>query len=158
MKHIKLYETFNNAERFQGMSSQSGSNFLPEDMSMPGDTVFCWNLEDGWIVTLLDMKNSAKMQQYIEENQKRLAVKYSKESGIAFVTTGIPYDLSVEFEGASFDPSLVDYFVNSKGVEENLANEFTNSCAFSLKRNYVTGSMWNGYHYCIPIQEYFEKY
>jgi hypothetical protein len=147
LKHIKLFEGYN-------------SNFLPEDISLPGDSVLCWNFGDGWLVALLDKENSLNMHQYLEENQSNLVTneKYLNKEGIAFVITGIPTDLDVEFVGSNFDTSSVDYLVSSKGVEENLANKFSSSCAFTLKRNHVIGNMWNGNHFCIPIQEYLYKY
>lgn len=153
MKHIKLFEAFGDME-------QAPHNFSPEDISLSGDTVFCWNFEDGWMVTLLDKQSSPMMFQYLEENKSRLVtdIKYSNKEGIAFVTTGIPTDLDVQFEDANFIPSSVDYFINSEGAKEILEFEFENSCAFTLKRNHVIGYMWNDYDFCLPIQDYLEEY
>ena len=149
MKHIKLFESFG-----------SSTIFSPEDSSLPGDNVFCWNFEDGWMVSLLNRSLSEKMFEYLGNNKSRLVtrVKYSSQPGICFVTTGITPDLKVQFKGDDFIPSSVDFFVNSQGDNEILSGEYPNSCAFTLKRNHVIGYMWNGGHLYMPIEDYLSSY
>jgi hypothetical protein len=151
MKHVKLFEEF---------GLQKNPNFSPEDKIQSGDTAFCWNFEDGWMVTLLGEKLSTEMMDHLEASLRNLVdePRYSSKKGIAFVSTGIPSELSVSFEMENFDTSKFDYLVNSQGETENLADEYSGSCVFTLKRNHVIGHRWNGGQFCIPIEEYFEKY
>ena len=137
------------------------SGFSPEDSIQSGDTPFCWNFEDGWMVTLLDRVLASKMMDHLEGSESRLVdePKYSNKKGVVFVATGIPTELSVEFEKENFDTSSFENLVNSQeDIENNLEGEFPGSCVFTLKRNHVIGYRWNGGQFCIPIEEYFEKY
>jgi len=150
MKHIQMFEAFS-------MGSQM--SFTPEDISKPGDSVFCWNFEDGWEVALLDSENSEKMYSYLESRMQDLVteeIETSRKPGIAFVTAGIPYELSVNFVGPDFDASDVSYLINSYGVKDNPnENAVESSCIFTLKRNHVIAHSWNGHDSTvIPIQEY----
>lgn len=152
MKHIKLFEDF-------GLLKNSG--FSPEDSIQSGDTAFCWNFEDGWMVTLLNRSLTSKMMDHLKGSESGLVdePKYTNEEGVVFVSTGIPTDLSVEFEKENFDTSSFENLVNSQeAIENNLEGEFPGSCVFTLKRNHVIGYRWNGGQFCIPIEEYFEKY
>ncbi len=152
MKHIKLFEAF---------ELPKNPGFYPEDSIQSGDTAFCWNFEDGWMVTLLDRVLASKLMDHLEESESRLVdePKYSNEKGVIFVAIGIPKELSVEFKKENFDITSFENLVNSQeAIENNLEGEFTGSCVFTLKRNHVIGYRWNGGQFCIPIEEYFEKY
>jgi len=154
MKHVKLFEDFS-------MGSQM--NFSPEDISKPGDTVFCWNFEDGWEVALLDAENSEKMYSYLKSRMRDLVteeIEASSKPGIAFVTAGIPYDISVNFVGPDFDYSDVSYLISSDGVEDNPnENAVDSSCIFTLKRNHVIAHSWRGHDSTvIPIEEYLNNF
>ena len=154
MKHVKLYEAF---------STGSQMKFTPEDISKPGDTVFCWSFEDGWEVALLDDEYSGKMYNYLESSLMKgdlvtEEIEYSSKPGIAFVTAGIPYDLSVNFVNPDFDASDISYLISSGGVEENPNEDAVNSsCIFTLKKNHVIADSWRGHNSTvIPIGTYLD--
>lgn len=155
MKNVKLFEAFL-------MGSQM--EFKPEDISKPGDTVFCWNFEDGWEVALLDDKYSKKMYNYLESSLMKgklvtEEIEYSSNPGIAFVTAGIPYDLSVNFVNSDFDFSNISYLINSGEVKDN-PNEDTvdSSCILTLKKNHIIAYSWRGHDSTvIPIRTYLEN-
>lgn len=153
-KHVKLFEDFS--------SSESQLGFAPEDISRPGDTVFCWNFEDGWEVALLDGENSEKMYAFLQSVKDNLVtgeIQSSSKPGIAFVTAGVPYDLDVRYEGPDFDPSMISYLINGENVEENPNEvEAETSCIFTLKRNHVISYKWNGgYSTVSPVETYLEN-
>jgi len=152
MKHVKLFEDFS-------MGSQM--KFKPEDISKPGDTVFCWNFEDGWEVALLDDEYAEKMYNHLKSSLMKgilvtEEIEYSSKPGIAFVTAGIPYDLSVNFVGPDFDASDISYLISSGGVEDNPNEDAVDSsCILTLKKNHVIAYSWRGHDSTvIPIGTY----
>ena len=153
MKHVKLFEHFKGRQM----------KLTPGDISKPGDVVFCWNFEDGWEVALLDSENSEKMYDYLESKKENLVttdIEHTSEPGIAFVTTGIPYDLSVSFEGPYFDASKISYLISPGEVRDNpFEDAVDSSCIFILKRNHVIAHSWRVHaSTVIPVEIYLEDF
>ena len=149
MKHVKLFESYSRNLRFSS-----------EDVSRPGEVVYCWNFEDGWMVALAGRSDANDLHEFLLRSQENLVtreIEHSRNPGIAFVTTGKPYDLSVGFTGSDFDPSEFSILVSSKGAVENLEGDYNLSCCFALKRGQVIFYRWNGGDVTVtPIQDYLE--
>jgi len=160
MKHVKLFESFmdNRIEKNQ---------FLPEDISKPGETVFMFNEGDGYRCTLLDRNDAmlfSEVANTIGDSGDDFYISSTNKPGIAYCLGEA--DGTIEFKTTDFATETSKYgfcisagtkmLSDPFGMSDSASKYIDEDYVFTLKRGYVTTFNAHGEIESIPVKKYIE--